>query len=673
MIFELLKDFADALDAMPPGHRRRKTLALLDEAIRRDVPLLEKRPTTLFQCLWNSAWWYDSPEAAKHYPEPEGGWPPPGPPWTNTEFKISTLLEDWRRKLEERQIQRRWFRSLRPPKAPLDSPQGAVFGGNGTINCVAFAAGGTELVAGGNDIRRWDVKTGICLRVIDGYARAKCMGASSDGTRIGIGFYDGSIEIFPMVDECVIAEAKVHEAAIEQVVVSSDGSRVATRSTDDSILVCDGTHAAALARLDLPSNLHTVPKSSEDYVTDMAFSPDGERIVCATTHSCLLVFDTATGKQVASIPSEDRVVFGVTYSEDGRRIVGLGNSVCIWDASDFASKGKFSIPRTAQSAACSTDASVIAAAYNDSLYLWSRRYGEDPRELSGHSGLITCIAFSPDGDRLATGGTDQTVRLWNPRGRPALPNLVRHVAQAGNPVYSADGSMIATGCGDNDIRLWDARNGTASAVLPGHQIAVSSLQFTPDGSRLVSGSYDTTVRIWDTTTHNEIARMYGHKGVVHAVAVSNDGTCIASADCDELRIWSLEDASLIQVIDGAELGFKGPLVFSADGSRLCSAAGKEKGRTWHVWDLQSGMSNDTIGALEDLSSFTGHPQCAELRISPSPGGARVSDKATHADIGYLPWLFPNFILAPDNGHMAGTMGSELVIMELVNHLDGSAT
>ena len=66
MIFDLVHDFADALTAMPARHPRRRVLALLDEAVRRDVHFIDQHPTTLFQCLWNSCWWYDCPQAVRH-------------------------------------------------------------------------------------------------------------------------------------------------------------------------------------------------------------------------------------------------------------------------------------------------------------------------------------------------------------------------------------------------------------------------------------------------------------------------------------------------------------------------------------------------------------------------------------------------------------------------------
>jgi hypothetical protein len=92
MIFDLVKDFTDVLDAMPADHPRRRILKLLDEAIRRDVHFIDRHPTTFFQCMWNTCWWYDCPEAAGHYVAPESGWSNP-PPWQRDGEKLYVLLE----------------------------------------------------------------------------------------------------------------------------------------------------------------------------------------------------------------------------------------------------------------------------------------------------------------------------------------------------------------------------------------------------------------------------------------------------------------------------------------------------------------------------------------------------------------------------------------------------
>src|SRR5437016_10031582 len=122
MIFSLLQDFTDALAAMPAEHPRHRILKLLDEAIRRDVHFIDRHPTTLFQCLWNTCWWYDCPEAAQHYEPPEAV-STGKPPWEQPRPSISTQMESWRQFKTLVTPGFVWLRSLRPAAVLLDTGQ----------------------------------------------------------------------------------------------------------------------------------------------------------------------------------------------------------------------------------------------------------------------------------------------------------------------------------------------------------------------------------------------------------------------------------------------------------------------------------------------------------------------------------------------------------------------
>ena len=117
-VFKLADDFASAVCALPPDRPQRRILGLLDEAIRRDIHFIarhaEDYPQALFQCVWNHGWWYDCPDAAQRYEEPEGGWNQP-PPWERTGPKLHDLLERWRADKETRAPDFPWLRSHRPP------------------------------------------------------------------------------------------------------------------------------------------------------------------------------------------------------------------------------------------------------------------------------------------------------------------------------------------------------------------------------------------------------------------------------------------------------------------------------------------------------------------------------------------------------------------------------
>ena len=119
-IDKLADDFTAALapDAMPAAHPWRPILRLLEEALRRDLPIRARHPTSLFQCMWNTCWWYDCPDAAHHYDPPKGGWEADGPPWERPGPKLHEWMQMWRQ-VRESGGNFVWVRALRSPGVPL--------------------------------------------------------------------------------------------------------------------------------------------------------------------------------------------------------------------------------------------------------------------------------------------------------------------------------------------------------------------------------------------------------------------------------------------------------------------------------------------------------------------------------------------------------------------------
>ncbi len=123
MVLDLAMDFTRTNGVFPSDRPWARNLRLLEQALRSDLNFLSRHPTTLFQCLWNSGWWYDCLEAAKHHDPPEGGWGPSGAPWERREPRLCKLLQRWRDEKQSREPDFVWLRSLRPPLFPLGGAQ----------------------------------------------------------------------------------------------------------------------------------------------------------------------------------------------------------------------------------------------------------------------------------------------------------------------------------------------------------------------------------------------------------------------------------------------------------------------------------------------------------------------------------------------------------------------
>ena len=183
---------------------------------------------------------------------------------------------------------------------------------------------------------------------------------------------------------------------------------------------------------------------------------------------------------------------------------------------------------------------LASAGYDKTVRLWNTDTGQhagDP--LMGHTGEVTDVVFSPDGQRLASAGYDKTVRLWNADTRePIGEALTGHTDWVLRVVFSPDGHRLASAGKDNSVRLWNAdTREPIGEALTGHTDVVASVAFSPDGHQLASGSWDDTVRLWNADTREPIGEaLTGHTDRVNSLAFSPDGDRLAIGGVDG-TVW----------------------------------------------------------------------------------------------------------------------------------------
>jgi len=166
--------------------------------------------------------------------------------------------------------------------------------------------------------------------------------------------------------------------------------------------------------------------------------------------------------------------------------------------------------------------------------------------LKKHTHDVTSLAFSPNGQVLASGSRDNSIALWNPKLRELLLSFNGHSGTIWGLAFSPDGNTLVSGSVDKTVKLWETNTGKELATLKGHSRSVFALAFSPDGQTLVSSSEDTTIRLWNLSTRKLQSIHRSHLEEIYSLAFSPDGHMFASGSGDDtIKIWKKKLADVL--------------------------------------------------------------------------------------------------------------------------------
>ncbi|THH14174.1 hypothetical protein EUX98_g9637 [Antrodiella citrinella] len=316
---------------------------------------------------------------------------------------------------------------------------------------------------------------------------------SKDGTHIAAGFDDSFVRVWDL-QTSVVFQLQGHSDNVWATMFSpSENNKLVSGSADKTAIIWDVSTcdiARTLSAPDITGSVYTV-----------AYAPDGKTIATGSDNGFVYLWDADTGERKHHLKVHASVGLVLAFSPMGNRLV------CV------VTKG----------------------------WIWDPVSGQQLGMIEGHvDGIVSCMAFSPDGSRILTGADDQTARVWSSENGEELVTLREHTAAVWAVAWSPDSQYVATGGLDETIVVCNSYSGEIIHLLRDRPSPVTTLLWTED--LLIAGAADGTVRLWNDKTGAFVAELQGHIDRVNTTVLAKGGVnVVSSAEDGTIRKWDMRD------------------------------------------------------------------------------------------------------------------------------------
>jgi RNA polymerase sigma factor (sigma-70 family) len=463
-------------------------------------------------------------------------------------------------------------------------------------------------------------------------------------------------------------------------------TRLSSDENDRSLLLWDAQTGKPLRKFERK------PRGTPaDLLRSAAYSRDGKLVAAGFNNGIVAIWDAVTGKALREIRDPAIDPFGLIFSEDGgtlfvfsyrekptrRYTVATGKpdgdlsgkqqvyrlalsadgktlaaaisdkqgyQIVLYDAGTNQRLRAFPAPGTVQDLAFSADDKYLASASTDgTACVYEVATGRRHRKFRyGDKLWVYAVAFAPDGETLATGGTDGRIRFWDIEANKE----VSHIEHGTTPIalhYTPDGKRLAS-AGGSAIHLWDVATRRAVHPAQGHQARLEAVAFSPTAGLLASAGNDRVIILWDAATGKEVRRILGHGFGVSALAFSPDGKRLASGGNNSdasVRVWEVATGKQLAWFEGHK--YVSHLRFSPDGKRLVS--GDAIDSTVRVWQLggdgkplrveklsEQRVSGMAFSPDARYAAWAADPKRLSTGIDVSPKAIRLRDLTSGKDV-----------------------------------------
>lgn len=245
------------------------------------------------------------------------------------------------------------------------------------------------------------------------------------------------------------------------------------------------------------------------------------------------------------------------------------------------------------------------------------------KTLTGHADGVLSLAFSPCGRFLATGGEDNSVRLWSVPDGIEIQNIKAHDGDVRALAFDQAGDVFASGSWDKAVKIWRISDSSTIASSTKHEGPVNALAFSADGKFLFSGSDDGTVKVYSCPKCWLERTLTPGIGDIKALAVSPAG--VLAVGGTELQFLKADSGEMLKDNDSYAYGVKS-LAFSPDGKRLAAGTGMEK--RLELWDMEKLEEAGSVKDSDWVNSVTFTPDGKQVVTGGS--AVKVWDAVTGA-------------------------------------------
>jgi WD40 repeat protein len=386
------------------------------------------------------------------------------------------------------------------------------------------------------------------------------------------------------------------------------------------------------------SNVHQISHTGFDYISAVAFSPDGSSVLTGSYDNTARLWDLK-GNTLKVFKGHTLPISSIAFSKDGNTILtgSLDETVRLWDMDGNCLQIFDRFYCSVLSVAFSPDDKALLAGSADSTAtLWDLK-GNLIQKFKGHNGYVGIVAFSPDGKTILTGSKDQTARLWDLEGN-VIQTFTGHNDEVCSLAFSRDGKNIITGSNDKTARLWDL-SGNTLQIFRGHNGTVVSVKYTPDEDKILTSGTDGTLRTWDISQNKDRSLIDDESPIFKATFSADGKTILALSDEGyTVKIWDINGnpvqsfpvisntiifspdgkailtgllaAQLLDLEGNALQTFSGhtklvtSLAFSPDGKTLLTGS---QDKTARLWDLNGNTSQIFTGHIKGIYSVAFSP------------------------------------------------------------------